>query len=187
MRPFVKVLVTLATAGYPLLVYLGFGRWDPIWLALGLAALMFLRAFGGRDPFWVAAGVGVLLLGGATALQGSWLPLKLYPVLVSLVLFVVFALSLVRPPTVVERIARMAEPDLDAAGVAYTRKVTLAWCGFFVVNGSVSAATSLWGSEQAWVLYNGLLSYLLVALFFGGEWLVRRRVRGRAAAAVSHG
>lgn len=189
MQAPLKLLVTAATLAYPLVVYLGFGRWNPLWIALALAALLFLRAAGSRDPLWLAAGFGALLLGAATGLGDSWVPLKLYPVMLSAALLGVFAFSLWRPPTVVERIARLAEPDLPPAGVAYTRKVTLAWCGFFVFNGAVSLATTLWGSEQAWVLYNGLLSYLLMGAFFGAEWLLRQRMRARlaAASAVSHG
>ncbi len=180
-------LATAATLVYPVVVYLGFGRWNPVWIALLLAALLFLRAWSGRDPMWLAAGVGALILGGATSVGDSWVPLKLYPVMVSGVLLAVFAFSLWRPPTVVERIARLAEPDLPPEGVAYTRKVTLAWCGFFLCNGAISLATTLWGGEQAWLLYNGLLSYVLIGAFFGAEWLLRRRMRARALASGSHG
>jgi len=182
-----KALVTLATIAYPLVVYLGFGRWDPVWLAGLLAALMFLRAASGRDAMWLVAGIGALLLGVATALGGGWVPLKLYPVMVSAVLLGVFGASLWRGPTVIERIARLSEPDLPPAAIAYTRKVTLAWCAFFVANGAIAAATALWASEQVWVLYNGLLSYVLVGLFFAAEWLLRQRLRARLAALPSHG
>lgn len=187
MQSPLKALLTLATVAYPLVVYLGFGRWDPAWLAVLLAALMFLRAAGGRDPLWLVAGVGALLLGLAAKMGGGWVPLKLYPVMVSIVLLGVFATSLWRGPTVIERIARIAEPDLPAAAVPYTRKVTLAWCGFFVVNGGLSAATALWGSEQVWLLYNGLLSYVFIGAFFGAEWLLRQRLRARLATLPSHG
>nr|WP_283254357.1 hypothetical protein [Ramlibacter paludis] len=181
------MLVTLATVAYPLVVYLGFGRWNPLWVALLLAALLFLRAWSSRDLVWLAAGCGALLLGAATTLGGGWLPLKLYPVLLSAVLLAVFAFSLWKPPTIVERIARITEPDLPPQGVAYTRKVTVAWCGFFIVNGAISLATTMWGSEQAWLLYNGLLSYALMGAFFAGEWLLRQRMRARVAAAGQHG
>jgi uncharacterized membrane protein len=103
------------------------------------------------------------------------------------VLFTVFGFSLWRPPTIVERIARLHEPQLPVQAVAYTRKVTIAWCGFFLVNGTISAASALWASNQVWVLYNGLLSYVLIGLFFAVEWLLRQRMRARVAAAGGHG
>jgi uncharacterized membrane protein len=187
VRSPLKLLVTVATVAYPLVVYLGFGRWNPAWVGLALAVLLFLRAWSGRDFVWLAAGVGALLLGAAAGLGGSWVPLKLYPVMVSAVLLAVFAASLRRGPTVIERIARLTEPQLPPEGVAYTRKVTVAWCGFFLCNGALSAATALWASEQAWVLYNGLLSYVLIGLFFGAEWMLRQRMRARLAAVGAHG
>lgn len=187
MRVGVKVVLTVATVAYPLVVYLGIGRWDPLWIALLLSGVMALRAWSGRDPVWLAAAAGAAVLGAAASLDGSYLPLKLYPLMVSAVLLAVFAFSLWRPPTVVERIARIAEPDLPPEGVAYTRKVTAAWCAFFCVNGAISAATALWGSEQAWVLYNGLLSYAFIGLFFLAEWMLRRRMRARLATGGRHG
>ena len=66
--------------------------------------------------------------------------------------------------------------------MAYTRRVTQVWCGFFVVNGLIAVATALWASPAAWALWNGLLSYVAMGVLMAGEWLVRRRVRGRIAA-----
>ena len=180
--PALQVLLTAATVAYPLVVYLGFGRWSPAWVAAALAGLLLLRAWSARDAMWAVAAAGALLLGAAAELDGSWVPLKLYPVMVSAVLLAVFAASLWRGPTIVERIARLHEPHLPPQAVAYTRKVTLAWCAFFVANGGVSAATALWASERVWVLYNGLLAYLLIGGFFGVEWLLRQRMRARVAA-----
>jgi uncharacterized membrane protein len=54
-----------------------------------------------------------------------------YPVVVNAALLAVFAASLVFPPSVIERLARVTEPDLPAAVVGYTRTVTVAWCFFF--------------------------------------------------------
>ena len=181
-RSFMPLLV-LATLAYPFAVYFGFGRVSPLWLALLLLALMAARAWVARDAVWLFAGIGSALLALASAVGNSWLPLKLYPVLVSLVLLAVFGVSLWRGPTVVERIARITEGKLSPAVVAYARKVTLVWCAFFIANGALALATALWASTDIWALYNGLLAYLLMGCLFGGEWLVRRRVKARIAAA----
>ncbi|WP_077034416.1 hypothetical protein [Pelomonas sp. KK5] len=174
------VIVFAITAAYPLLVFLGLGHFEPRWLALMLAALALLRALGSRnDRFWWWAAAAGLVLAAVSALANEALPLKLYPVLVNTVLLLVFGASLRHPPSMIERLARLREPALDARGVAYTRRVTQVWCGFFALNGSIALATALWGSDRSWALYNGLISYLLIGALFAGEWLVRRRVRAR--------
>jgi uncharacterized membrane protein len=40
----------------------------------------------------------------------------------------IFGLSLRYPPSVVEGLARIGYPDLSERAVAYTRRVTSAWC-----------------------------------------------------------
>jgi uncharacterized membrane protein len=176
-----QVLVVILTAAYPLLVFFGLAHFEPRHLAILLAALACMRALGSRERFWWAAAAGALLLAAASALANTALPLKLYPVLVNAVLLGVFGFSLRFPPTAIERLARLTEPDLDAHGVAYTRRVTQVWCGFFLLNGTLALATSVWASDRVWALYNGLIAYVLIGLLLGGEWLVRRRVRARRA------
>jgi uncharacterized membrane protein len=86
-----------------------------------------------------------------------------------------FAWSLVYPPTIIERIARITEPDLPAAGVRYTRAITLVWCGFFLCNGLAALYTALYTSFEVWALYNGLIAYVLIGCLLGGELLYRHR------------
>lgn len=180
-------LVLALTAAYPLIVYLSLGRIEPRYLALLLLALGALRLLAGGAQVvqarWVA--LVALVLAGSTALLNMSLPLKLYPVLVNLAFLALFGLSLWRGPSMVERFARLHEPDLDVRGQAYTRRVTQVWCGFFLLNGALALGTALWASEAVWALYNGLIAYLLMGVLMGGEWLVRRQVRlrqGRAQA-----
>lgn len=167
------------TLAYPFAVYWGLGRFEPRWMGLALLGLALARLASARQPMWRAAALLAVLLAAFTGLANAALPLKLYPVIVSGSLCAVFGWSLACPPTVIERIARIAKPQLNAEGVAYTRKVTWVWVGFFIVNGLLSAATAVWGSDAAWALYNGLLSYALMGALFAGEWLVRQRVMAR--------
>jgi uncharacterized membrane protein len=173
----------LLSLAYPLVVYLSLGHFEPRWLSLLLFALAALRALTTRQPvWWVAAlGTGVLAL-VATAVNQS-LPLKLYPALVNAVMLVIFATSLRFPPSAVERLARLSEPELPPFAVVYTRHVTQVWCGFFILNGGLALVTALWASDQVWAFYNGLLAYVMMGVLFAGEWLVRRRVK----AAHGHG
>ena len=172
-------LVWLATLLYPLVIYFGLGRFEPRWLALFLLSIVAARAAISRDPVWIAAAGGALVLVLASLLANQVMPLKLYPVLVNAVMLSVFALSLRHPPSAIERIARLREPNFPPEAVLYTRKVTFVWCLFFIGNGAIALVTALWASDKVWATYNGLIAYVLMGVLFAGEWLVRQRVRAR--------
>ena len=186
-RTVAGVVMFAASVAYPVIVYLALGHVSARWMALLPVALALARAWASPEPLWFAAAGGAALLAAAGALDGRWAPVQLYPALVNLALFALFASSLWRGPTVVERVARLHDPALPPEGVAYTRRVTQVWCVFFVVNGSIAAATALWASPAAWALYNGGVAYGAMGLLMGGEWLVRRRVRARFPRAAAAG
>ncbi len=174
------LLAGAITLLYPLIVYAGLRHASPRVMAFALVGVALLRAttLRGKRAWWAMV-LAALLLAVAVFLSGETLPLKLYPALVNGVMLAVFGWSLLHPPTVVERIARLREPQLPPSGVAYTRRVTIAWCLFFVFNGTLALATAWWASDAVWALYNGGIAYLLIGLMFAGEWLVRRRVLAR--------
>jgi uncharacterized membrane protein len=180
--PLLAAALLVVSLAYPVVVYLALGHVSPRWIALLLVLLGLARAWVTRELFWLGAAAVAMVLAAASFLGDFWGPLKLYPALVNGVMFGLFAMSLWNGPSVIERLARLREPDLPPAAVRYTRRVTQVWCGFFVVNGLVAAATALWGSTATWTLYNGLLSYVAMGALMGGEWLVRQRVRARIAA-----
>lgn len=166
----------LVLIAWPFAVYALHGRIHSGWLLLVGALLLVWRLPQARRLAMVAAAV-LLLLG---LLGEAELGMRAYPVAVSLILLAVFAGSLFQGMPVIERLARFQEPDLPPEGVRYTRKVTWAWCGFFIVNGGIAAWTALYADLAAWTLYNGCISYLLMGLMFAVEWLCRRRVRRTA-------
>ena len=125
---------------------------------------------------WLA---GPLLLAALTVWSNALLPLKLYPLLINAFMLALFAGTLMSPPSMIERFARLREPDLPVRAIAYTRRVTQLWCGFFVVNGLIALATALWASPEVWMLYNGFIAYLLMGLLFGGEYLFRLHFKRR--------
>ena len=180
--PLLAAALLGVSLAYPVVVYLALGHVSPRWIALLLVVLALTRAWVTRESFWLGAAALAVVLAAASFLGDFWGPLKLYPALVNAVMFGLFAMSLWRGPSVVERLARLREPDFPPAAVAYTRRVTQVWCAFFVVNGLVAVATALWTSTAVWTLYNGLLSYVAMGALMGGEWLVRQRVRARIAA-----
>lgn len=180
MRHWLKGALVALTLLYPLVVYATIGRVAPQWLALLLVVLAVVRALTAHEKFWWVVGAGAAVLGLGSWVGDSTLLVKLYPVWVNAVMLAVFAYSIVHPPTVVERLARLQEPDLPESGVRYTRKVTQVWCLFFVFNGTAAAITALFCSDAVWAFYNGLLAYVLMGCLMAGEWLVRAHVRRRA-------
>ena len=180
-----RAAAVAAALSFPVLVLAGvWAGVDRRWLAAALGLLLAWRvlARGLRGWAWLAFGAGAFAAAWLV-LRQSKLALKAYPICVNLGLLASFGWSLWRPPTVVERLARLSEPDLPAAALPYIRKVTLAWCVFFALNAAASLATALWASEKTWATYNGGVTYALMGLFFAVEWLVRQRVRrGHAGA-----
>lgn len=160
------------------MIWLGHAQVEPRWLAC-----LLLLAAATRLPTlrlssiarWSVA--GAILLAAVAVWANMLLPLKLYPVLVSCVMFAVFGYSLRFPPTAIERLALLRQPTLHPLVVLYTRRVTQIWCVFFVINGLISFFTALWTSEVVWSLYTGVISYILMGVLFGGEFLYRPRFK----------
>lgn len=164
---------------YPAAVYFGLRYLEPRWIAAALAGLLALRlVLAGQRWIRQAAWAG-LAFAAFAVWSNQVLTLRFYPVAVNAAMLVIFGLSLLHPPSLIERLARLQTPDLPAAGVVYTRRVTVVWCGFFVLNGAAALATALYASFEVWSLYNGLIAYLLMGLLFAGEYGVRRRAAWR--------
>ena len=183
MGRLLTVALGLLLVLYPLLVYVGIQHFGPRVLAAVLLAAAVARLVAAKLAQQPLGNSSWLLLAaaaatGLTLATGSLIGLKFYPVLVSGVMLGIFGYSLWCPPSMIERFARLQQPDLPAQAIPYTRKVTWVWCGFFILNGAVSAMT-VFMNESLWALYNGLISYLLIGLLLAGEYLVRRRVQKR--------
>jgi uncharacterized membrane protein len=176
-----KLMTALTTMLYPFVVYFALDHTEPRFLALILAVPLFLRWLGSKSNagqlalLWPVSAVFLAL----TALINRETWLLAYPILVNSVFLALFAFSLYRPPSAVERLARLREPDLSPSGVAYTRQVTQVWCGFFLVNGFISAWTLWHGDRLLWSLYNGCIAYVLMGTLMASEWALRQRLRSR--------
>lgn len=171
------------TVAYPVAIYAALQWFEPRYIALTLAAIVIVqqrnragRMLHGLAPAAWAGAAFLIALSVAAWLGNDEHVLRLWPAGMNVALLLVFGGSLLRPPPMIERFARLLHPDLPPAGVRYTRRVTQVWCAFFVLNGSIAAYTALAATRETWVLYNGLIAYLLVGALFCGEWLVRQRV-----------
>lgn len=189
LRAGLSLLVAGALLLYPLLMYVSESRLGVQWMAIGVIAVCVLRlavsrfgtpsldaraVFGTRELLLICCGAIALAL--VSLLRGSSSAMLYYPVLVNGVMLVAFGGSLFSPQTVVERIARLRDKDLPAQAIPYLRRVTAAWCVFFVSNGAIALYTATASSFETWALYNGLIAYILIGAMFAGEFLIRIRV-----------
>lgn len=197
-----KIFFTALSVLYPVLVFCGLNFWglSPRRLSLLLLALAFYQFLGltrskagdGADVSLARANrtktvalVGLLLVcGGMAFFADSLLFLKFYPVLVNLSLLAFFAFTLWRKPSFAFRMANLGDRTLKVnpgykSVERYCDKVTFAWCVFFVCNALVATATVFAGSDKIWSLYNGLISYILIGVFFAVEFLIRKIMQSK--------
>ena len=72
--------------------------------------------------------------------------------------------------------ARVAHPVLPAEIEGYARKVTVAWTVFFLVTCAISILLFFAAPLSVWSTFAVLLQWPSVAVFFVGEYLLRRRL-----------
>lgn len=169
--------------GYPVLMFLGLQFIEPRYLAMMLGIALLLR-WRNKLPQLLKQcsrlqkllALALLTWIIATSISNDEELLRSYPALISIGMLILFAVTLKYPPSMIEMIARAQDPQLPTAGIAYTRKVTWLWCGFFALNGSIALYSALYGSRAFWVLYNGVISYIFMGLLLAGEWLWRHHI-----------
>lgn len=167
---------------WPFLIGYGLASHNLQWILPLMVLLLLLRVWQVRQHrgplryviLSVALAGVVLCVASALLHAHQWV--LFYPVVVNLVMLVVFGSSLWTTMPMVERLARIREPNLSPAGVRYTRKVTKVWCGFFIGNGAVALFTVLYADMRLWTLWNGIIAYILMGTLMACEWLVRQRV-----------
>lgn len=182
MKRLPAALLWCLIAAYPVIVLFGL-RTLPlssvgvILIAVALLRLWFLRHSIDKQTLPLILTLILILVLVHALLSGDPQSLKFYPVAVNATLLIVFTSSLNSGMPVVERLARLQDPELPEAAVTYTRRVTSIWCVFFLCNGLAALYTTLYCSFEQWAWYNGGIAYGLIALLFSGEWLVRRRIK----------
>lgn len=169
----------IALVLYPVYIWWAVQHWHPAAALLPAVIIALIKSFSPgsskamRAFFLISA--AILLI--AISQQQSEYAMLYYPVWINAGMFLLFTSSLYFPPPIVERIARIMDGELDQHAIVYTRNVTKIWAGFFFINGSIAFSTAWLGDWDIWLLYNGAIAYVLMALLMLIEWLVRRRVK----------
>lgn len=173
--------IVLIGVAYPFIVYFGLWYFPPYIIGGFLIAIIILRLVMGRSAHkpWpelmvlAASMVFILVL----LPLNDQLAIKIYPLTISFGFALIFIYAMISPPNVIEKFARLMQPDLNLRGVEYTRKVSIIWIVFFILNGCVSAWTAIYCDIEIWTLYNGFISYVLMGILFGGEFVIRQFVK----------
>lgn len=183
LRSILQGFVVVALILYPVAVYMGIHYFGSAILAPLLCAIFMLRLLTLRNKSQQLAGFGKLsAIIGISLVLISWIfkqnqLLMYYPVAINVLLLILFSHSLKQPQTIIERLARLSEPDLPTHAILYTRRVTQVWCIFFIINGVIALITCLIGDMALWTLYNGGISYLLMGLLMAFEWCIRQKIK----------
>jgi uncharacterized membrane protein len=176
----VQVLLKLA---YPALILCAW-KWDtPRYVGCMLFAILWLQRWAGSGPVatslrrlstidWTVVGL-LSCASAAIVLTNSELLLRLYPSLVNVGLLIAFGATLVHGPSMIEKFARLGNPNLPPGAVRHTLRVTQVWCAFFALNGVFSAYTALYWSRASWSLYNGAIAYVLIGVLLVAEVIWR--------------
>ncbi len=180
--PVVPLLTGILLLARPFIIWFGLAHNSLQGLLPLMALMLFLRFRQTRRRAGALSVVTqIVAVAGMTLCIASYLLkthqlLLFYPVVVNSVMLAVFGGSLWSTMPIIERLARLREPDLPERAVRYTRRVTQIWCAFFIINGGIALFTALYGDLSLWTAWNGMISYLLMGTLMAGEWLVRQRV-----------
>lgn len=191
LKDLVGLIAVLFAVLYPFLMYWGLGHLAP--RVLGLIVLVFAVVRIGlvyrldresvRKSIPLFAAILISCL--TSVLLNNSRFLLFIPVFISLTFLVAIGQSLIWPPTFIETFARRDFPILPPTAVRYCRKVTLAWCLFLGANALITTGLALAAPHAWWALYCGLISYLLMGLLFGVEFLIRKRIEPVFAAELA--
>ena len=204
MKKFLKALFYVIAAVYPILVFtlLVVFKVETKILSLcivALAATFFLSATGSKKTSnkksaldWKPLLSSVLFLAAGLFcfFTGKEFFLRLYSVVINIMLLIVFGSTLFLKPNIIFRFATLADKSITGSSYEnqvrlYCKKVTIVWCCFFILNGTVATLTTfadkLFGLDQeqarrVWAVYNGGISYALMGTLFLVEFIIRKLV-----------
>ena len=160
-------------AAYPLLIY-ALLSWQLAWLGTLLVFGLIAWKLRHRAHWPWLLGLLVIGLLVSARLFGLDAVLKMSPLLIHSSLLTLFLHSLSHTP-LIEQFARLEFGNHLPPGIAaYCRKLTKVWIGFFAANIIGCSWLALYADDATWVLYNGLIVYVLIATLLVGEFFWRR-------------
>jgi uncharacterized membrane protein len=182
----IKVLLGAVAVLYPILIFLSLVvfkihvRYISIFVVV-LAISCFIvnrKNYQGKDSVILFVTPTVLLIIGMICIFfKSELILKLYPVIADVAYLLIFGISLFFPPPVVyffvNLLSKHSKEKIPAPKFdRFCRQATLVWCIYFVVDGIIAYLTILGSSDIIWGIYNGGITYVMIALLLVGDFFM---------------
>lgn len=178
-----RLLAAAGMVAYPLVVWRGLATGNPRTIAIVMGALLLPAAILRLRSKSMPNSRGMLILPVVTfsclavgALLNKTGYILMVPVAINLVFLSSFASTLrAGSQPMIERFARLQDPDLTPDKQAWCRLWTIIWCVFFVLNGGTSGLLGWLAPLEWWTIYTGLIGYILSGILMGSEWILRRR------------
>jgi uncharacterized membrane protein len=178
-RRLILIAITGLSVLYPAVVWLYHGVVAPslfVLFALLLVGVRMALMAPDRNRPWRLSLIAVAAFLVVLAVIDPDVGTKAYPVLLSLAASYVFAQSLLAPPSLIERMARVRRATVGEGLRVYCRNLTVIWAVWLLANAAIAAVLAVHGSDRAWALWTGCLSYVLSGVLLVGEMGVRRAV-----------
>lgn len=180
MKLLLNLLIALTSISYPLLWLWNRDISIIIYLPAIMAILWLLKAMLQQGIYRYFSFIFAGLLGLAF-ISRLWQLMYWYPVIINIFMLLLFATSLWQKQSLVERLARLTTPNLSLQGIKYTRIVTQIWCIVFTINLIITLYFIVQQHYDYWALYTGIISYIIIGLVMGIEWLIRQKVKKQHA------
>lgn len=177
----IRIVFLACIAAYPFIILFGLNHLPPSAFGLALLGLLAMRygvLLPSERPILLPMLLVFLTYALTATVSQSEAMLLYYPAVVNFTLSAVFLNSLRQGDPLLLRIIRARGWPISEHGPKYLYRLTGLWAAFFITNGLISLWTSTL-SLETWTLYNGFISYCLVALLVGVEYLFRRYYKRR--------
>jgi len=179
----IKKIFSVLLFLYPLWVYLGVKYFSIVSASFFLAGFLALRLLLFKTKDKAPLGrvfEGFLALMLVNNLLNAYFEnkflLKLYPVFMSFGFFCIFTYSLFTSEPIIESFARLKKKEFSLTELKYIRRLTVFWSGWLLTNTLIALYTVLFCSLDTWLLYNGMISYVISGVIFVVEFLYRKIV-----------
>lgn len=172
MQRIKAALLGLVFIAYPAIIYYFLSNGLP-WIGATLVAGLLGWKIHQRGPQagWFIFIVVLAIASGAYF--GPTFIAKMAPLLIHVSLLYIFGSSLKSTP-LIERFARLDFPELPPEIEIYCRRLTMVWVGFFALNIAICITLAISSHDKLWIMYNGLIVYLLIGALVIGEYFWRK-------------